>query len=128
MKKKSEKQSKKRIVFIVSAELIPYEVIQYLESFHVKVWPKQVNWNDDRSRTCSIDVTEKQFIWSARLIAGYSDQIKVIEPKNIKPVKPKSRWQEGSVKTKGFKPFLLRSIGDILFPLRPVKLPGIKKK
>ena len=119
--------TKKQIVFVVSSELIPYSIIKYLEAFHVKVWPIRINWHEDRSRTCYIKVNEKQFKWAARLIAGYSDQLKVIEPKNVIPTRPKTKWNDSSVKTEGIKNFFLRTIGEMLLPVS-AKIPGTKKK
>lgn len=119
--------TKKQIIFAVSSELVPYELLRYLEYFHVKVWPIKINWHEDRSRTCYIKVNEKQFLWAARLIKGYSDQVKVIEPKHIKGTRPKSKWQDNQIKTSGIKNFILRTVGDILLPVSS-KIPGTKKK
>lgn len=116
----------KKIKFTAPSESQPYEVIKYLQGFGIKCKPiAKVIWLEDGDRICSLEVNKEQFKWACSLIQGYKNY-RVISNEPIKPVTPKSRWNEESVSSSGF----LGKVFSVLdkFIGVDVDLPKSKKK
>lgn len=118
---------KSKIVFGVYPPVVPYEVIKYLESFKIRVWPIKVDFVDNSGRNCTIEVNNKQFKWACGLIEGYSNAVVLLEPTNIKPIKPKSRWNNDRASVTNFTSFVVRVLSEMFSDIKP-QLPKVKKK
>lgn len=81
----------KRIIFMCDPHTVPFEILQYLESFGIKCVPAQrVDIDADGCRTACIRVPARQHLWAAKLVNGYG--VTVLEPLNAGSIKPKTRW------------------------------------
>lgn len=82
---------KSKIIFTTDPHTIPWEVVQYLESFGIRCVPKhQVQIHKDGCRTVEIYVNDSQYLWAAKLCTGYG--VTVLQPLNAGSVKPNTRW------------------------------------
>lgn len=82
---------KSKIIFMCDPHTIPWEVVQYLESFGIRCVPKHhVQIQKNGCRTVEIYVSNAQYLWAAKLAAGYG--VTVLQPLNISSVKPSTRW------------------------------------
>lgn len=116
----------KKIKFIAPTESQPYEVIKYLQGFSIKCKPiASIQWLEDGDRICSLMVEDKQYRWAMGLIQGYKNY-RVISNEEIKPIKPKSRWNGKSAKAEGLIGNLFSVIDK--FVGVEVELPKVKKK
>ena len=116
----------KKIKFLSPTNAQPYEVIKYLQGFGIKCKPvAKVQWLEDGDRICSLLVNEKQFKWASGLLQGYKNY-RVISNDEVKPIKPKSRWNNETAKPEGFIVNLFSIIDS--FVGVEVELPKVKKK
>jgi len=115
-----------KIKFIAPTDSIPYEVIKYLQGFSIKCKPiASLQWLEDGDRICSLMVEDKQFKWASGLIQGYKNY-RVISNDEIKPIKPKSRWNEQRAKPRGLVGSLFSVIDKFIGV--EVTLPKVKRK
>lgn len=115
-----------KIKFTAPSNSQPYEVIKYLQGFGIKCKPiAKVIWLEDGDRICSFQVSKGQYKWACSLIQGYKNY-RVISNEDIKPVKPKSRWNDESVSSEG----ILGKVFSVLdkFIGVEIDLPKNKKK
>ena len=116
----------KKIKFIAPTNAIPYEVIKYLQGFSIKCKPiAQVQWMEDGDRICSLMVEDKQYKWASGLIQGYKNY-RVVSNDEVKPIKPKSRWNEQTSHPHGLIGNLFSVIDKVIGV--EVTLPKVKKK
>lgn len=102
----------RRIIrFDVAVGKIPYEVLQYLESVGVVVWPGQATVLESQGYICcNIHVRESQYDYAAGLVAGLRDEgVFLTEPKNVRPIQPRSSWGRPT-RARGVMAGILRSI------------------
>ena len=116
----------KKIKFLSPTKAQPYEVIKYLQGFGIKCKPvAKVQWLENGDRICSLMVEDKQFKWASGLIQGYKNY-RVISNDEIKPIKPKSRWNENLVDPVGLVGNLFSFIDQFIGV--EVQLPKVKSK
>lgn len=80
---------RQRIKFATSS--VPYEIVQYLESLGVKVWPTSDISEVNGTMEAVIMVNASQLDYAAGLIAGH-DGFVLLDPHDAKPIRPKTRW------------------------------------
>ena len=115
---------KSKIIFTTDPHTIPWEVVQYLESFGIRCIPKHhVQIHKDGCRTVEIYVNDSQYLWAAKLVNGYG--VTVLQPLNAGSVKPNTRWGV-TRQHNGIAATILRSFAG-LFAIRAV-LPPKKPK
>lgn len=82
---------RKVIRFEVAGGKIPYEVVQYLESVGVVVWPGQARMQEDGNVRCNVLVNEGQYNYAAGLLAGLPNVL-LIDPQDVAPIRPRTSW------------------------------------
>lgn len=84
----------RRIIrFDVAGGKVPYEVVQYLESVGVVVWPGQAALFPDGDTTCNIQVRDSQYDYAAGLVAGLRERgVLLTEPQDVRPIAPRTAW------------------------------------
>jgi hypothetical protein len=87
-------RGKQSVTFVCVPSIVPYEVIQYLESLGVKAVPAaSVDIAEDGTRTATVYVSAGQYAYAAGLVAGLAPgSVAVLEPHNVAPITPRTRW------------------------------------
>jgi hypothetical protein len=96
-----------------------------LESLGVKAKPKaHVDIAEDNTRTATVYVSAGQYAYAAGLVAGMAPgSVSVIDPYNVAPIKPRTRWGKAN-KARGPIATLLR--GSAWFFDIEAKKPPVK--
>ena len=110
------------IRFEVAAGRMPYEVVQYLESVGVVVWPGQARQQEDGNVRCNILVNETQHAYAAGLLAGL-DGVILIDPQDVRPIQPRSSWGRPT-KSRGLMAGALRTMAGAMGA--SAKVPPVK--
>lgn len=114
---------RKVIRFEVAAGRMPYEVVLFLESVGVMVWPGQARQQEDGSVRCNILVGEGQHAYAAGLLAGL-DGVLLIDPQGVRPIRPRTSWGRPT-KSRGVMAGALRTVAGAMGA--SAKVPPVKR-
>ncbi len=116
---------RKVIRFEVVSGKVPYEVVQYLESVGVIVYPGQAAAQPDGNTHCNILVNVGQYNYAAGLLAGMKAKgVLLIEPQGIRPIAPRTSWGKPT-RSRGPFAMVMRSVAGGMGI--EAKTPPIKK-
>jgi hypothetical protein len=114
----------RRIIKFETTASVPYEIVVYLESVGVVVWPGQASMQPDGNARCNIHVRDSQFAYAAGLLAGMRERgVLLIEPQGVKPIAPRTSWGKPT-KSRGVFAGIMRGVAETMGA--SAKVPPVK--